>query len=710
MPLFWALLAAAVVAAGDHQGVTLQCRNVQPCAVNGSLLLTSADDASRKRRLPIAHGVARFDDRDATRWLAELEADGYWMPAQMVPASAHSLDVWRTGTARGRFVVDLKDKTGTPKQAEISLEPPPDAKQPLFPRNTSFRFSVAPDGSWACPLPAVPLDFAVRATGYTPQYVFNARISPAGALDLGSVMLRRGGSVVAWLDRKTVQQLSGPARARLVRMVLPVPSSVTQQLSRPVAEASFQGNGAVQLQNVPAGRYTLEVRAKGFATTRIRDIEVYDGRESSLRRAIALEPPLNVRLTLSPATGPAGVLWRVRMWSEDQFSGSGEIVERIADASGAAEFRDQGAGRYTVEIKDDRQNRYASRHLVFTNDFDAQQTIDIPVTRVHGTVRLGSDAIPAALLFGGRSGAERVATRADQEGAFATLLPRPGKWTVDVEEPGHGVKAIAEVTVTDDESVTIQLPDTDVSGFVISPDGKRVTAATVRLQSTLSVITMRTGADGTFGFRGVQPGLVRIAASGKGTQHTRLVTVPVSEGKPVENVELKLESERTISGLVTARGQPVTGARVAAYPFVAGGAEQVTAVSDTTGQFEMKVPEAASDIVVMIAAAGRAFQAFRFPIASDAERFDLAPVGGSLHVEFPPGTTRTAVAVDGIPLPPPDLLQWAVANGGTVAKGIWEIPNLAPGNYRVCSGRAGSADSCREGLLMPAGRLDLSPN
>lgn len=666
------------------------------------LVLRSVADGS-EQHIPLVNGVAPLGDRKPSEWDIELQADGYWMPRRRL---AEKIDVWRTSTVQGRFV--LAEKTDAlPKTFALAVESPPGSKGPTIDRDTRLDCPVKADGAWTCTVPATKLDLVVRAKGFTPHYKWDVAIASGAITSLGTMTLRRGASFVAWLDSATTKTLEAPARAELVRMTMTGSPTLGSRLMQPVAEAAFSARGMVQLAPVPSGTYVLEVTAPGFAPTRLDQIQIYERSESVLRAPIRLQPPVTIRLALLPPRDPAGRPWRVAVDRVNELTFSSTSVrEGATDENGAFVVEGQGAGRFRVSVGDAEGNRFADREFDIPSDAEAQRTIEIGLRGIRGTVTVGRKPVAATLFFGGRDGAERLEVTSDAVGSFAVALPHAGKWRVDVDAPTEDVLAAVDVQVRNkDDEVTIELPDSEIAGWVTGADGRRASEAEVVLATAAGPVLRRSDRQGAFRFRGAPAGRAQLMATDRSTQESsRTIEVSMNEGSHVTNLELVMERLRKLTGTVSSQGQPLVGARIVGFILDAGSGRAPSAVSGLNGEFELSFAGHATEVALVVAAAGRTLQAFREPLTENPLRLDLAPAGGILHLDFPRDSKQVTIAYIAINLPLGDLFQWAHAQrgGNAVTAGSIEIPSLAPGPYRFCADGV-----CRDGTLTVGSILQL---
>jgi len=696
--------------------IVTPCANSEACAVEGTLRLMSTTDASRTLEVPISKGRATVTQPIDSSWDVELRSDHYWTPRQALPARGADgtirIPVWRSGVVTGRFTL-AKAGAELPTSFRLSVASPPGQRGVTLPDGSAVECPIAADGLWRCSVPAGAVDAVLRVKGFTPHYKWDLAVKPDPPLSFGTVALQRGASLVAWLDSDTAKTLKEPARARLVRMVMAAPSAVTERLSQPVAEGTFHRRGAVQLAPLAPGTYSLEVTAPGYAPARIQPVEIHEASESVIRRPIALDPPVPIRVTIVPPRDPNGAPWQVSLYRSDDASlRRPQVGGGAVDDAGVYVVEGEGPGRYMVKVRDARGDVHASRELTSTGPAAAELTIEVGLLAVRGTLTLAKRPIAGGLVFGGRDGSERIGATANDEGAFAVRLPRAGKWRVDVDAASDGVLAAIDIDIAGNEDeIEIDLPDTEVAGWVFRSDGSRAGAVSVQVHTAAGVVARQSEADGSFRFRGVTPGTVMLSASDRRSgEQSGMTSVPLAAAGHVENLEIHLHSMRDLAGTVVSDRQPLIGALVTGYGYVDGSAHQKRAVSGLDGKFRLTFPTTASKIVLIVGAAGRALQVFPFGPTDEDVRLELPATGWTLRLMMPRQATSPRVSANGVDIPLPDLLQWARAHGQTPSPdNVFEIPALASGLYRFCATAPTSGGStCREGTLARGAVLELS--
>lgn len=682
---------------------------------SGKLSLRSAHEPAQQREIAVKNGDAQVTEAAGSIWELQLASDGWWSPVRTISFPAtdvtehQALPVWRTGVVNGRLTAGDKD-IELPKSITLTVESPPQpAAPPEIARGTTFDCPVSPDGSWSCRIPATTLDLVLRQKGITPHYRWGVAVATTEAKDLGNFVLKRGASFTAWLDRATTKKLKSPAHARLVRSVTPLGGETSARLSVPVAEASFNAKGAVQLAPLPAGIYVLEVRAEGFATARVSPVEIYPGSESVFRKPIELHPPITVAVSVDPPVDPAGTPWRVSWQRNNDFVSGADpfpLFRATVDKEGSVKIAGQEPGTFFLQILNAGGDRIAERSLVVHDEHDAVIRVQVESHDVKGTLRLGGEPIAATLWFGSRFGAERVKMTANAEGAFSGALPHRGEWPLDVESRELSLLTMTDVTVPDDDKpLDIDLPDTTLSGWVIGSDGQRLTNGSVAVRTGVRLVEPRLAADGSFTLRALTPGVVHLIATDRRTGETSSgVDVPLSEGEKRAGVELRIDARKAVVGTIVSRGQPVIGASVTGFGLDVG--SQIAPMTDTdvTGRFVLYIAERAQRARFTVGAPGRTLQTFDVTITPTPVTLELEPVGGvvELVVDGPFRLMR-----NGMTIPINMITDWMSGHGDPLSDfSVMHIPDLAPGRYEVCS--TGSATpACVGGELAPGGTLRL---
>jgi hypothetical protein len=688
--------------------VAFECRDEAPCVVRGHALFRSASDPTRSQSLPIANNSVLFAADAGTEWEVSFTAPGFWAPAERLTAPAaetarrQTIRLWRTG----RVVAGIK-AAENPSALRLAVTSPPSPRAaPEIPPGTSFECTrSAGPAEWSCEVPATTLDIAIRSEGHAPHYVWDAKVPAAGTLRLGEVTLHKGGSLLAWLDPEALRRIHQPIKAVLRREAMPAPSPTAVRVSEPIAEATFSKKGAVTLAPLPPGRYVLETRTEGYVTAE-SNVEVFSGKESAVRRLIELHPAVDVRLQMVPALAPDGSPWQLDLWRRSSHGTGSESAGRgAASQEGLFEAKNQSEGPLRVAVYDRKHDLLATRELTILPGV-GDYTLSISPISISGTVTIGQDALPAAgLLFGGSGGKEKIRGKTDGQGHFAVTLPRSGEWLVEITASSEDIATSVRIMIAeDDETIDIELPSSEISGWVRDSSGQRLGGARVELSAGGSTRTRQTDAEGVFRFRGVPAGPVSLRASDpRNREYSAESKVTLPEDGKIENVELEIQSLRGMHGFVRSAGAPVPGAQVHAYARLGNTAKQERVTTDLQGRFGLDVPLASASVTLVVAIAGRTLHPFHVVPVEQGVMVDVAPRGGELRLRWPAGTTPIRITFnEGVALPLGDLLDWARAQGSVPMSGGAIVPNVAPGQYQMCTGAV-----CTAGTLAIGGTLEL---
>lgn len=721
------LACAAFVLAAERSDGAVTVRVVpgddRPGVPALRLLLYPADSAASKddprlRERALEGTSITLAEEPGSRWRASVVSPGWWSETVTLefPPEPETrivdIRLWPAATIRGRLAVPADDPA--PTTLRVHAESPPDPERPpKIARGAAFDCSLGADRAWSCSAPAAVLDLVVRVDGYAPIYRWNVTLTPESTVDVGELRLERGASVTAWLDRDSRAQLEEAAAATLTRMVSEEASQTAARLRAPVAHATFDDEGLVQLVGLPAGTYVLTVTAKGFAAARAFPIEVFAGKETALRKSITLLRPMTLTFALRPPRDPAGKPWEIEVRRMNDFGTGSDpdgSIRRTADDEGRVVIADQAPGAFRIAVSDGARNVLVRRHLDVRDGADGEIPIDVPVKQVRGTVHFGDDPLRATLWFGGRNAAVSVRLDSDAEGAFAGSLPASGTWTVEVTSHAPKIDTIMTVDIgAEDEDVEIRIPDTTIRGVVADPAGGAAVLE-VTAEAWGRPVTIRADAERRFVFRGLPEGTIRLRARDLRTgRSSATVETITAAGESREGVVLTLISTEQVAGRLMSGGRPVIGARINISPITtSGAAPQVRILSDEHGAFAADVPVTATRLRVVVSAPGRAFQVFELPVADAPLLLEIAAVGGTLDLSWPAGSFPH-IAGNGVPLALPDLIAWSQRHGSFWQDGHLRVPNVAPGHYQLCIAAAGAKQpTCRDGVVAPAGTLTLA--
>jgi hypothetical protein len=681
-------------------------RDIEHRAVTGEALFVSPSTPPVERRVPIVSGHAVFHGAGGSVWTLRAAGGGaWWFPDRSIACPAAglttSLDVaaWPLGVVTAQ--VALPDaKSAPPKSVRLVVESPPTQKTAEIPRGSTFDCTLSPEKTLRCAAPAATLDIAIRASDFAPVYRWSVAVRGKGETNVAPVTLRRGASVLAWLDPRQVGELKQPPVGRLMRMFAQVSGEASARLATPVAEGAFSKRGMIQLLSVPAGSYVLEVRASGFAPARAFPIEVFEGRETSIRRPIELRPPITVRLLFDPPTDASNAPWTAEVFRSSDF-GSGfdpaAAVRKRADSSGRLALEGQMPGNFRVIVSDHAGNTL----------FNDQERISIGRFAVHGKVTLGGKPLPGTLWFGRREGAITVKAPADEDGSFSAALPRRGPWPVEVVSSDGAIDSIVSVVVPERGDVAIEIPDTTITGWVVDAAGERVANAEVSALSAAGAPSTSTDARGEFAIHGAPTGAVVLTARDRKGRNSGPVSVQVADGSRRDGVELKFLKKTVVVVHVMSGSTPVVGATLASRTLDVQQTQIVRATTDIDGKADLAIPEGARRANIVVAAPGHALQAFTADLTTPEVVLPVQRNGGNLVIRFPADHTRFTLAQNSAEVLIPDLLYWTRAHGLPMNPRVLEVPDMAAGSYVACLNDAGGVRRCAQAMLAIGGAATL---
>jgi hypothetical protein len=718
----WAVLAAlgCTVAAGVDRAasdpvsppaaaqirVTLASAAGEPLAGEGFVVFQGAASAAPivvSIKLP---GAASAELPAGSHWTLIVDFPGYFAANSVlqVPREALTapLEVPVTlrpaGTLTGKFTVEGKEKLpeGLVARFEPTREPPP-RKQDIPASQATC--AVGSSGEWRCRLPAGRLDVALHPRGFVPHYLRNLEVKPGGASSLGLRKLIRGASVAGWVTRED----GTPAEKCRVRIEPAVgPGSqrdpTLEFLQAVASEVPCQKNGFFQSSALAAGSYVLVAQEKD-ARAQMSPVQVWEGAESRLTAPIVLRRPVDFEVALSPPVDWLGRPWRVEAQRAlDHRTGWEEPPYRTeANQEGSVRLPKQTPGRFAITVYDQLGNALFSDLNVKLSDPAQPYPITLDLLWVEGTVHLGDEPVAGRVFFGGRNATVSIKMTSNESGRFEGPLPRAGSWRVDVEgdEPRLNAKTRVEVKPKGDRaSVSIELPNTSVSGRVVDPEGMPARGAHVVLSSIAGPTLTKADEKGEFELRHFVKGTNELSSwqsLGAGEREASdAYLFEAVEDEPHGPVVLTLRRNRVIRGRIVAATGPVIGATVSAWPAIGGDGGIQKVRSRLDGDFELKVPVGTQALRVIVSPPGGALKIHEVNVASDAELlFQAEPLGGELVVTTKGEGLTNEVAIlwqEDIRTSLGMLKEWAEGHGGHWQGGQVRIPQLAPGSYTVCLG------------------------
>lgn len=707
--------------------------------VKGRITLRPAEEGKAPLTAPVSSmAPVRLELPPGTEWEVSADLPGFWSPRKNLKvespgtATRLSLDLWPLGTVSGVLTVKGKG-IARPKAIVVkTLAAPAFLKRPPVPPGV-LSCPVDEKGFWSCALPATKFDLVITAEGFTPHYRWGVEVPAGRTLSLGTVELEKGASVAAWVAVEDGAIEPGKCKARLSPLLAgDTEVGRASDLQRTAVEREVRKDGFVQLTGLAPGSYVLEVSQPGYPQAKASPVVVKPGAETFLRDPLILKRALDISFEISPALDWLGKPWRAQVLRDDPTLRMAPIIfDGAANPEGRFTVRDQSPGRFRVAAQDSLGNRLYRDSLDVEGPESAAQRIEIKLIDLEGSLHLDDEPLAATLWFDGRNGAGSIRMESDTEGVFHGVLPREGVWRIEIESQEPALQTWTRAKVQAGRSgratLTLDLPDARVFGRVVDEKGQPLPEAQVGVMAEgVDPLLVQTGAEGTFDVRALPEGTAWLAAESKDRVSGRTL-VTLVEDRAVGPIELSVRPLKELTGTVTSSRGPVPGAQVTILSYPSGAGDAAT--TDDAGGFRVKIPESAARLVAIVSAPGFALRAFPASAEGVPLALTVSEAGGDLEVSLPwdpeEFLERGRVLVffqNGLPLPANIPFQWMYDQGQPreIKGRSFRIPNVAPGEYRVCLMPQASllnpmdavpaeADACDSGTLGAGATLTLSP-
>jgi len=631
--------------------------------------IVARDLSGAERTFANANDVALPDGQ----WFVRATAPGWWSEETFVTGDAvPTLVLERASTLHASVNAEARHAT-------IYF-------QPSSGGTTRAQRCAIAESRIACDLPAGVHDLKFRIDGYASVYRWNANLS-APKSDLGALTFKKGSTFSGRIEFSDKL----PENTRLDVSLTPSVEATQNDevraranITRIVAHPNARGFFAM---DVAPGRYVVKATA-GVLTSEEREVNVLDGRETSLREPLLLERPRMLTIRVQPPADPWDRPWRV-IANKRSAKTNAEGVVTFATAPGMCEI-EVHSGESTwhsaqIDLRDD-----------FTHDVLINETI------VRGTVTLGGEPLPSAWITFVAEGS-MVRARASDRGTFGARLPHRERWN-RIEITTARVNAtLKDVRVTDE--LTIELPGTSLSGAVVDENGKPADAMVDILYAKGGLYHQLRAEGGAFELAGLPPGDYTLTAATRERRTESPIVVHVDESADVTLTVVKapwIEGVvRSAFGTVGSAGMFVT--RTGEIPWA------VTRYAvQPDGRYGFPLPAGTRDVTMIAGAPGYAFRLLRTPLP-ESGTFDIAldPNGGTLRLEdIPPlGDTSLYLVHNGAALPA--SLATFLANGYIDGDDLHEITLAEDGAYALC--RTPVLDEhCTSGVLPRHGTLTLA--
>lgn len=687
---------------------------VQPVAsvvekTGGTVILSPLDQRGEELVLPIdSEGGARVSVPPATSWDVRWKGHKSWAPRQLLVVAPTDrrvelrVPLWPLGELTGG--IQLEATEALPEMIIVQFEGARDrmgkalsSANPLLEGRSVC--PVDPNGVFRCALPVDRLDLSIRAEGFVSHYFWDLEVAAKSARSVGELSLQRGASLVGRVELTDGSLDPRNCEVRIVPRTLPDGGPEAARVRRTATDEKVRADGFFHLGPLPPGSYALEARQPGYAPARLVPIELFERAETRLDQPLVLRRPVDVEIVIDPAVDWLLEPWQMEVARHSELTaGQESVFQGPVPRTGRLLLESQSPGRFELNLEDSIGNRFYSREVEVLPGAPASIPIHLELVLVRGRLLLGEEPIAGTLWFGGRSGARRVEFESSSKGRFSGLLPKSGAWRVEVANAERALESELWVEVSERGDVTVELPDTELTGRVVDVSGRPVGGATVRAQGTAFALTVASEESGDFTIRGFPVGPLEIWAtdrSARGERWSEAHLISVQDALPAGPIELRLGGAvQPLTGRVITHRGPVAGAQILVDTLVPQSPVGSQAQTGLDGRFEVEVVEDAQSVRLVVLPPGRALEVFRLQPTSEEVELWVPEVGGTLEVtwnrtkEGTAPTSQVVIVKEGDVLPNGLLFRWARGHGERLAmgveQGVLRIPQMAAGNYRAC--------------------------
>jgi protocatechuate 3,4-dioxygenase beta subunit len=700
---------------------------------------------------PVAGALVWFKDPGTIR---RTGADGAYR-IELAPSAAEGL--WVQAAAPGYFVESgqtigpagrrqgpvlaltpalaaagvVVDEKGVPVGGvEILASPQPGDRFDSSMMRSGGMARTTPAGRFrVSPLAAgIAHDLRLSRTGFAPASFEVPPLSPIApgrpAADL-RIVLRRGRTGFGRVVTASEQPIAG-ARVSVRRDAGGDMRSRMRMLLFGSEETVFEGvtgaDGRFEVRDLPAGSWSLEARASGYAALTVPGLTVPEGAGSTDFGTLMLPAGVAVEgYVVDPRGRPvegaevnavdgAMSVAMMRFGGRQNAANAADTPAAITGADGYFRIEDRRAGE-TINLDASRAGyaRSAAPGVRVPSEEPVRIVLQ-PASAVEGRV-VDGDGKPVAgarvvvIPTDRRGGFQVKDGTSDDSGAFRVEDVPPGAAEARTIALGFQPSYLSNLEVRagqDLKGVEIVLAaGAVVEGRVLSPSGRPVAGADVRVFEaeegggrrffSMPIMAQSDG-EGRYRLEGVAPGTRTLQAEHKSYRRA----VRDLEVRPGENtLDLSLEGGAEVRGrVVDESGTPVPGARVSLHEGWRSW-DLPSGVSGADGGFTL---EGVADGTYRLLGEKEGF-------ASDEEGQEVVVAGssvGGMEVKLSRGGAVTGQLLG---LDFTDLAQVRIRSegSGTVrADGSYRVENLAPGKQRIVASLPG-------GTRQAEGEVELEP-
>jgi hypothetical protein len=608
------------------------------------------------------------------QWFVNGSAPDFWSAETLL----HVLD--DASSAEARFVFE-RAATVTAKAAFPAGRSPRELVVHFQPATggpaRSTRCPIE-DRRVTCVVPLGTLDLAFRAEGHATVYRWDTPVVPAG-VDLGAMTFQRGSTISG--------RVQNPGRDTHVVVASPRDAlDAESRLTLQERQAPVDARGRFAIHLAP-GRYRVHAHS-GNLRSEEREVSVADGREAALLRALILEPPRKLTVTVHPPRDPWQRSWEVRAGQS----------RAATDEEGNASF-ELSAGSHPLEVRSGTSTWLTTE--VSLDDDDRKLDLVIEEVLLRGTVTIGDEPLPSAwITFIDEK--TRVRARGAATGSYGVRLPKnPGDAWKRIEIRTAQVFAVLEdarATRAEDGAfrLDIALPATRLTGAVKTQAGSPADAL-ITIHGADGFFAQLETVGGAFETRGLPSGRYRISATGKAGSTAQDFGLLLEQEA---DVALQLVQTPHIRGIVVSPFGPVSGATI--YAARTGEIPRLVAPlkTDAAGAFDIRLSPGTEDVTVLAHAPGYALRLLRLRPGGKDVQIALMPHGGVLRIDPDP---RGFLMHDSAAIPV-DLLVYLAE--GRMDGEHFEIPIAEEGVYALCPSVVPDG-RCRRAFLARHGSASL---
>jgi hypothetical protein len=599
------------------------------------------------------------------------------------------VELWPRAQVRGRVTPEVKELTLRFQPADRRAEQP--AGQVACPVS---------EGTFLCSVPAGVLDLRLRAPQAIGRFFLGSETTAGGVLDLGTVSLARGQSIVGRVE--LLRGLSGKVSDATVRAQPDGQLVADRLLAQTVRVAK---NGLFHIDGVAPGTYSLIASRDGGVRSESVLVEVRAGDEVNLLRPLVLNPPRSVEVFVTPDQDPDGNPWSVSLSRSVTASYFETVTSSRASATGRWSSTSVAPGSYELEIATASGETWY-RDTVDLRSGDGQRSPVLSSREVKGVLTIGADSpLAATVTFLDLRGLSSAAT-SNEKGAYVLRLPGGAatKWNVHIDGDEPSVhKFFRDVVVpSSDAKLDFNVSRSVLAGTVVTEAGEPVDAGWVDVSGDDGggrMTQVPISSSGEFAIYGLDPGSYTLRAVVAEAESVPS-TVDVGDDETSPPVRLSVLPAKQVKGMVRSQSGGIPGARVTLLP---GGGPPMSVegrVSDGNGRYVHRLPPSVASFDLAVAAPGFAFMLDHVeyhdkPLLSIVDqRSGTLSLRGSQVDRMVLRHNGARIWVSMLLVP-----SWT---GRMETEHEIVIPAMEAGPWSLCS-----AERCVDGFLVPFGTLTL---